>query len=149
MFYQKPRYSFGTKPEYQKYRVKSPVKSFRDLEVYKTTTQLAVSIFQFQLPKENRNLEQETEILRNIAKLIPKAIAESYGDRFSDRGLAYRKLEQTMQLITNVITKIDFLIASMNNQEVKEELLTLLKKYQGQKMKILNLKRAWERVFKI
>ena len=42
--------------EYKKYRVKTTVKSFRDLEIYKRTT-----------------LD------------VPKYIAESYGDRYSER----------------------------------------------------------------
>lgn len=138
---------FRQKKGYRNFRVKSPVKSFRDLEVYKNTTQLAVSLFQFKPKGQSPNLEKEMEIAQNIAKLIPKMIAESYSDKFTDRPLSSRKLETAMRFITDIITKIDFLVASLKQQEEKEFLLALLRKYQYQRLKILNLKRAWERVF--
>ena len=63
------------KPEYKKFRVKSSIKSFRDLEVYKQTTQLSVEIFQFELPetiKNRKKLTAEIEILyEQIFKKIP------------------------------------------------------------------------------
>lgn len=152
MVYQKKqKYSKGSaykKLEYKKYRVKSPIKTFRDLEVYKNTTQLAAEVFQIKSPKSDKNLEKELDILKEITKHIPKLIAESYGNKFSSLKMALNKLEQAMQLISNVITKIDFLIASFNAKEIKETLPKILKKYQIQRRKILNLKNAWERVFK-
>jgi len=39
------------KQEYKKYRVKSAIKSFRNLEVYKKTTELSAELFQMELPK--------------------------------------------------------------------------------------------------
>ena len=142
-----PQKSYGGKLEYKTYRIKSPIKSFRDLEVYKNTTQLAAEIFQIKIPHQTNTLEKEIEILQGLVKPIPKLIAESYGDKFSNVPLALGKLEKAMQLISNVITKIDFLIASFDEQEIKETLNNLLKRYQIQRRKILNLKRAWERVF--
>ncbi|MFH1878182.1 MAG: hypothetical protein ABH883_05185 [Candidatus Omnitrophota bacterium] len=53
-----------------------------------------------------------------------------------------------MQIISMVIAKTDFLIASVDSQEISETLNTSLKKYQIQRVKILNLKKAWQRVFK-
>lgn len=143
-----PRKRFPAhKLEYQKYRVKSAVRSFRDLEVYKTTTQLAVAIFKINPKNQNKLLKEELEILRNLAKNIPRMIVEAYGDKFNNIILSLAKLEKAMQFINNVIAKIDFLVASLDDQSVKEELIGLLRKYQTQRVKILNLKRAWERVF--
>ncbi len=54
------------KPEYKKFRVKSAIKSFRDLEVYKQTTQLSAKIFQIELPatiKNRKRLSDELVIL--------------------------------------------------------------------------------------
>ena len=42
--------SYGKKQEYRKFRVKSPIKTFRDLEVYKNTTFLIAEIFQIKIP---------------------------------------------------------------------------------------------------
>ncbi|MBI4647518.1 MAG: hypothetical protein HY738_13250 [Bacteroidia bacterium] len=138
------------RPEYKKFRVKSSIKSFRDLEVYKQTTQLCVEIFQFELPetiKNRKKLTSEIEIMYELAKNIPRLIAESYGDKFNDLNGSLQKLEKAMQIISDIITKVDFLVASVDSQEVKETLNKILKKYQTQRVKIFNLKRAWDRVF--
>ena len=90
--------SYGKKQEYQNFRVKSPIKTFRDLEVYKNTTLLVAEIFQIKIPESARALEKEFEILKDIAKPIPKLIAESYGDKFSSIKLALNKLESGVDL---------------------------------------------------
>jgi hypothetical protein len=139
--------SYGKKQEYRKFRVKSPIKTFRDLEVYKNTTFLIAEIFQIKIPESAKVLEKEFEILKEIAKPIPRLIAESYGDKFPNIKLSLNKLERAMQLISDVIAKIDFLIVSIKEQETKESLIKILRKYQMQRVKILNLQRAWNRLF--
>lgn len=137
------------KLEYKKFRVRGHIKSFRDLEIYKQTTLLSSQIYDITLPPKIRGkklLESELEILRNISKQVPRLIAESYGDRFTNRPLAYAKLEKAMQTIGNVITKLDFLIAAVEDQDIKQIFVKLIRKYQVQKRKVLNLKRAWERI---
>ena len=138
------------KPEYKKFRVKSSIKSFRDLEVYKQTNLLSVEIFQFTLPdtiKNRKNLSEEISVLYKLSKNIPKLIAESYGDKFTDLEVALQKLEKVMQIISNIITKIDFIVASIENQDIKETMNKWLKQYQTQRVKIHNLKNAWDRAF--
>ena len=136
--------------EYKKYRVRTAIKTFRDLEVYKQTTQLSSEIFQLEISAAEKNeakLIEEAEILYNLSKNIPRLIAESYGDKFSEFDMAMKKLEKTAQLISTVISKIDFLTAAVETQKTKETLNKFLKKYQIQRVKILNLKKAWIRVF--
>jgi hypothetical protein len=135
--------------EYKKYRVRGHIRSFRDLEIYKQTTLLSSQIYDIDLPpkiKGKKLLEQELEILRNISKQIPRLIAESYGDKFSNRNLAYQKLEEAAQQISQVIAKMDFLIATIEHTETKQVFIKLISKYQTQRRKVLNLKRAWEKV---
>ena len=137
------------KLEYQKFRVRGHIRSFRDLEIYKQTTLLSSQIYGLELPPKIKNkklLEQELEILRNISKQIPRLIAESYGDKFSNRNLAYQKLEEAAQQISQVIAKMDFLIATVEHLETKQVFIKLISRYQTQRRKVLNLKRAWERV---
>lgn len=140
--------SIYKKQEYKKYRVKSAIKTFRDLEVYKKTTELAAELFQMEQPKGCKKvLEKELDILREISKHIPKLIAESYGDKFSNLALGLAKLEKAMQLISDTISKIDFLLVAIEDKETKDILIVILKNYQIQRRKILNLKNAWARVF--
>ncbi len=139
------------KQEYNKYRVRTPVKSFRDLDVYRQTTLLSSEIFKLipiiKRSKKDKYLLNEFEILYSLSKLIPKLIAESYGDRFSSNEMAFNKLEQTMRIIANIITKIDFITATIENNDIKEALNKALAKYQKQRVKINNLRRAWIRVY--
>lgn len=135
--------------EYRKFRVRGHIKSFRDLEIYKQTTQLCSEIFQLELPAnlKNRKLMQaELELLGNLAKYVPKFIAESYGDKFDNRTLAYAKLEKSMRLVSDIIAKLDFLIAMADHQETKQQFVKLIGYYQTQRRKILNLKRAWLKI---
>lgn len=137
------------KLEYKGYRVRGHIRSFRDLEIYKQTTLLSSQIYGLEFPPNLKNrklLEAELEILRHISKQVPRLIAESYGDRFSSRDLAYQKLEQAAQQISTTIAKMDFLIAAVENLETKQGFIKLIGKYQTQRRKILNLKRAWERI---
>lgn len=142
----KPVYS-GANLEYKKFRVKSAVRSFRDLEVYIKTNRLASEIFKLELPKSCAAIKSELETLKNSVQAVPMLIAESYGDKFSDLTLSLNKLEKACQIISGAITKIDFLVISIEEADIKETLNRLLKQYQTQRIKILNLKRAWMRVF--
>ncbi len=139
------------KTEYRKYRVRSTVKSFRDLEVYQKTTQLSVEIFKLELPsnlKTHKKINEEIKILADLSKLVPKLIAESYSDKFNDFNLALNKLEKCLQVVTNIIAKLDFLVALIDKVEVREQLNVSINQYQIQRRKILNLKNAWVRIFK-
>lgn|SRR3989338_1868963 len=140
----------GRKMEYKNFRVRSAIKSFRDLEVYKVTMQLSADIFQFDIPfkiKNHKEILEQTVWLKEQAQMVPKMIAQSYGDKFSDLTGALNKLEQCMQLISDLITKIDFLMVLIDHAESRDALYAFLKKYQIQRVKILNLKKAWMRVF--
>ena len=139
------------KQEYSKYRVRTAIKSFRDLEVYRQGTLLSVEVFKliFKIGKKKKEkyLLKEFEILYSLSKFIPKLIAESYGDRFSDNEMAFNKLEQAMRVIANIAAKIDFLVEVIEDNEIKEALNNILAKYQKQRVKINNLRRAWIRVY--
>lgn len=136
--------------EYKKFRVRTPVKSFRDLEVYQTTIILSAELFKLKIPakyRRNVNLIEEVGKLQEITKSIPRLIAESYGDKFTNLALADQKLEQAAQTINGTIMKIDFLNAIVENDDFKENLMEISKKYLRMKIKIINLKKAWDRVF--
>jgi hypothetical protein len=134
---------------YKKFRVKTPVKSFRDLEVYQEATKLSALVFNLKTPKgyKNKNIENELTILRDNSKLIPKLIVESYNDKFSDIKVSSKKLEIVVQASNMLVAKLDFLGALTEDKEWRDNLLEILKRYQRLKMRTLNLKRAWEKVF--
>lgn len=148
MAYENYKQNYGQKyksnPE--SYRVKSPVKSFRDLEVYQKTIQLYAEIISLEFLNK-KSAEKDKEQIKEIAESIPKLIAESYGDKFDSKPLANQKLTEAITLTTNIITKIDILREQhKESQENKEILDKLLTNYQRQKLKILNLRKAWQRI---
>ncbi|MDP3795321.1 MAG: hypothetical protein Q8R13_05390 [bacterium] len=125
------------------------MKSFRDLEVYQKTVALSAQLFSLPIPaKYAKRVGATCEKLVGASQEVPKLIAESYGDKFSDLRLAVRKLESAMRLIADIVTGIDVLRAVLAEEKDSKVLLDeLLAHYQRQKMKILNLQRAWQRVF--
>jgi len=134
---------------YKKFRVRTPIRTFRDLEVYQESTKLAAQIFNFKLPiKYKRKISEEIQNLEQMSKIVPKLIVESYNDKFNDFNLADKKLEIAAQTINLIITKLDFLSAFIEDTEFRNLLSGVLKKYQRVKFKIINLKKAWGKVFK-
>ncbi|NCS71522.1 hypothetical protein COT60_00400 [Candidatus Pacearchaeota archaeon CG09_land_8_20_14_0_10_30_9] len=145
MEYKKNYENFGNKKyEYNRdnFRIRSPVKTFRDLEVYQVTIKLSNLLANLDF------LKDEKDEIKQISEKIPKLIAESYGDKFDSFEIAEEKLNETMTLITNVITKIDLLREKFcEDKERKEILDNVLTKYGYQKLRVLNLKNAWKKVF--
>ena len=117
--------------EYRDYRIKSQVKSFRDLEVYQKTIQLSDEITNLQFLNKEQ-FEQDNKQIKEIAENIPKLIAEAYGDKFDSKELAHKKLTDSITLITDAITKIDlFRQRFTENKEEMEVLTKLLTQYQA------------------
>lgn len=132
-----------------RFRVKSVVRSFRDLEVYQKTVELSAKILTLHIPaKHAKTLGPTCEKLIGASQEVPKLIAESYGDKFSDLKLCLRKLESSLRLMADIITGIDLLRAVLTEEKKTKEFLDeILTHYQRQKMKVLNLQKAWHRVF--
>ncbi|MEI7621476.1 MAG: hypothetical protein WCJ51_02995 [Candidatus Moraniibacteriota bacterium] len=136
--------------EYKKFRVRTAIKSFRDLDVYKNTTMLSADIFRLKLPEKYRKSEKikkELDILYDLSKNITRLIAESYGEKFTDLKSSLSKLEMAAQICNLAISKLDFLTIVIDEPEFRGLLLGILNKYPPNKLKILNLKKAWDRVW--
>ncbi len=134
---------------YKRFRVRTPVKSFRDLEVYQEATKLSALIFNLKIPKKYQSEELNAELgtLKENSKLIIKFIVESYNDKFTQVKLASKKLELAAQAANMIVAKLDFLSALVEEPEWRDAVAGILKRYQRLKMRTLNLKRAWEKVF--
>ena len=137
---------------YQNFRVKSPVKTFRDLEVYQQTTKLSADIFVLKIPakrKNDKDVLDEIGKLKEISKQIPRLIVEAYGDKFTDLELAGKKMEKSAYFTNMVVAKLDFLNALIDDEKFRTDASDILKRYQRVKLRIINLKRAWNRVFRV
>ncbi|MBU1136939.1 hypothetical protein KKD72_01035 [Patescibacteria group bacterium] len=136
--------------DYKKYRVRSPVKTFRDLEVYQITTSLSAELFNLKVPskyRRNKEVVGEMNNLKEASKMVPRLIVESYSDKFSDLDLAGQKLEKAAAIVNVLIAKIDFINAIVDDIDFRGILSEVLNKYQRNKLRIINLKRSWNRVW--
>lgn len=136
--------------EYKKIRVRTPVRTFRDLEVYQQATKLSAEVFSLKLPakfKKDSAICGEIDKLKEITKIVPNMIVGAYDDKFSNFSLAEKKLERAVKAINLIIAKLDFLNAFVEDEKWREKLLGILKRYERVKIKTLNLKKAWSRVF--
>ncbi len=108
----------------RRFKVRGPIKSFRDLDVYNKSTALSAEIFVLEISQDLnlKKLDNEIEILRDLSKYIPKMIAESYGNRFDNFSVAERKLEKTAEIISAVISKIDFIVSIIKKIQEKQNL---------------------------
>ncbi|MDD5545456.1 MAG: hypothetical protein PHX67_02260 [Candidatus Pacebacteria bacterium] len=94
---------------YKKVRVWTPVRTFRELEVYQESTKLAPQIFNLKLPgKYKEEILEEIQNLEQVAKVVPKLIVESFNDKFNDFKVADKKLKIAAQTINLIIAKLDF-----------------------------------------
>jgi len=134
----------------KRYRARTPIKTFRDLEVYKEATALSAEIFNLKLPEKYRKKKKamdELGILYNLSKNIARFIAEGNSRKFDNLQSGMNCLEKTAEISNLIISKIDFLQAVIENEEFNENLMGLLKRYEKNKMRVLNLKKAWGRAF--
>lgn len=162
------RNKFTPKTSWGNFKVRGPIKSFRDLDVYNKSTELSADIFTLRASKDS-GLSEELALLKNLSKHIPKMIAESYGNRFDNFAVAERKLEKTAEVISSIIAKIDFILSVLKKEQgkvvtvavnleagkeiVKDEVANFKKRVEGLlrdytvvRVKVLNLKRSWVRL---
>jgi hypothetical protein len=134
----------------KKYRARTPIKTFRDLEVYKEATALSVEIFNLKLPEKYRKKKKamdELTILYDLSKHIPRLVAEGNSKKFDNLQAGMMKLEKAAEISNLIVSKLDFLQAIIENEDFNEQMIDLLKRYERNKMRVLNLKRAWGRTF--
>ena len=68
-------------------KVKKPIKSFQDLDVYQGTYKAMLSVFKHILPKLPKEEEYDLkDQLRRSAKAIPRLIAEGHSKRHQKKG---------------------------------------------------------------
>ncbi|MBU1091833.1 hypothetical protein KKA27_03160, partial [Patescibacteria group bacterium] len=97
--------------------------------------------------KNDKDVLDEIGKLKEISKQIPRLIVEAYGDKFTDLELAGKKMEKSAYFTNMVVAKLDFLNALIDDEKFRTDASDILKRYQRVKLRIINLKRAWNRVF--
>jgi len=127
-----------------RFRVKKPIRSFRDLEVYQRASQYATEVMKTLIPLVEEGSPVKDKLV-NTCLNIPEAIAEGHSRRFEVRGETGR-LEGALEGCNRAVVYIelvrDIYIKDTDGRAVCED---LVKRYILLRRKTFNLQKAWER----
>lgn len=127
------------------FRVKKPIRSFRDLEVYQRTGQYATEIMTKVVPLLGEGSNPIKEKLVNVVLRIPEAIAESHSHRFEAKD-EFKALDDALEGCNKAVVYLeqarDIFIKEIEGRAVCED---LIKRYILIRRKIFNLYKAWEK----
>ena len=127
-----------------KYSPKRTVKSFRDLDVYRITTDCALTLAREVLPILEKDKFSLVDGMRDCALSIPLRVAEAHGMRFSDFAVAVRTLESAMQGCNKMIVYLEQASGLSYNVDVAV-LEEFMQKYLQVRGKMLRLERSWQK----
>ncbi|PIV39920.1 MAG: hypothetical protein COS29_00015 [Candidatus Omnitrophica bacterium CG02_land_8_20_14_3_00__42_8] len=134
------------KPTYKKsaFRVKKPIRSFRDLEVYQRTLQYSAEIMTKIIPLLEGNSPIKDKLIECCLK-IPESIAASHSRRF-EAGDEIKTLDEALEACNRVVVYLeqarDIFVKEIEDKAGCED---LIKRYILIRRKIFNLYKAWKR----
>jgi len=121
--------------------IKKPIRSFYDLDVYRSTYQASISVLTRIIPKLPK--EEQFDLvnqLRRSAKAVPRLIAEGYSKRHQKRGFQ-ALLDDAMQESNETIVSLSH-VKDIYNIEVKL-CVELIDMYDKASRQLYNLSLAW------
>ena len=131
------------------FRVKKPIRSFRDLEVYQRTNQAATEIMTKVIPLLGDSNSPIKERLVDCCLKIPESIATAHSHRF-ETGEELRFLEDALEGCNKAVVYLeqarDIFIKDIESRALCDD---LIKRYILVRRKIFNLYRAWKRFQKV
>lgn len=135
------------RPTYKKsrFRVKRPIRSFRDLEVYQRTSSCATEIMTKLIPQLGDGDSPIRAKLVNVVLRIPEAIAEAHSHRFESYD-ELKYLDDALFGCNKAVVYLeqvgDIFLKDIEDYAVCED---LIKRYILARRKIFNLYKAWKR----
>lgn len=127
------------------FKVKKPVRSFRDLEVYQKTLECSVLIDKDILPALEKVKDPRIEELSKNAMAIPLYISEGHSLRFADFGLALGYIEKALSGCNRMSVYLDH-IKGLYGDKVKVDLIEdLINRYTLVRGKIFRLEQSWKK----
>src|SRR3989338_59302 len=135
------------KPTYKKtaFRVKKPIRSFRDLEVYQSTSQYATEIMTKIIPLFGEMHSPIKDKLIESCLRIPELIATSHSHRF-ETGEELKFLDDALENCNKVVVYLeqarDIYVKAIEERAACED---LIKRYIFIRRKIFNLYKAWKK----
>ena len=128
------------------FRVKRPIRSFRDLEVYQRTAKSSVRIMKEVLPILEGKACPVKEKLVDACLEIPRLIGKSHSKRFDAPKGSLSILEDVMSLCNDVVVYLEQ-IRDIYVEDVDAVIFNdIIKEYFFSRRKIFNLFKAWKRM---
>ena len=131
------------------FRVKKPIRSFRDLEVYQRTSGCATEIMTKVIPLLGEGNSPIKDKLIDCCLKIPELIAASHSHRF-ETGEELKFLEDALEGCNKTVVYLeqarDIFIKDIESRALCDD---LIKRYILVRRKIFNLYRAWKRFQKV
>lgn len=129
-----------------KFRVRRPIRSFRDLEVYQRTAKASVEIMKSLLPLLTEQNCPVKEKLVDCCLEVPRLIGKSHSKRFDDPPASLVLLEEVMSLCNDAVVYLEQ-IRDIYVEDVNKVILDeIIKEYFYSRRKIFNLYKAWKRM---
>ena len=136
-------YSYKKTFQKTRFRVKRPIRGFRDLEVYQRTKQCANDIMTKLIPfLEGLGCPVKEKLIESCL-LIPQLIASAHSRRF-EKGGESKLMDECMEecnKTTVYLEQVKDIYAEKVDRAVCED---LVKRYIYARRKIRNLQKAWE-----
>lgn len=127
------------------FRVKKPIRSFRDLEVYQRTAEYATEVMTKVLPLLGEADSPIKDKLINSCLSIPELIASAHSRRF-EKGEELKLLDDALEACNKVVVYLeqarDIFVKGLDERATCED---LIKRYILIRRKIFNLYKAWKK----
>ncbi len=127
------------------FRVKKPIRSFRDLEVYQRTNQVATEIMTKVMPLIGEGNSLIKEKLIECCLRIPESLATAHSHRF-ETGEELKYLEDALEDCNKAVVYLeqvrDIFIKGIEGRALCDD---LIKRYILVRRKIFNLLKAWKK----
>ena len=127
------------------FRVKKPIRSFRDLEVYQRALEYSTEVMTKVIPLLGEGISPVKEKLINCALRIPESIAAAHSHRF-ESGDELKSLDEALADCNKVVVYLeqarDIFITGIEGRSICED---LIKRYILIRRKVFNLYKAWKR----
>ncbi|TSC92511.1 MAG: hypothetical protein CEN89_648 [Candidatus Berkelbacteria bacterium Licking1014_7] len=139
--------SIFEKAPYRKsaFRVKKPIRSFRDLEVYQRASQCATEILTKVIPMLDEGKSPIRDKMVEVALRIPEAIAEAHSRRFEAKD-EFNILETALECCNKAVVYLeqarDIYLRDTEGTALCED---LIKRYILLRRKTFNLLKAWQK----
>lgn len=128
-----------------KYRVKKPVRSFRDLEVYQKTLEASVIVAKNIKPKLAELKYALADNMTDCSMSVPLYVAEGHSLRFGDHKQGLLLLERAMAGCNKMIVYLEQAKGIYGSALDGDLIDDLVRRYADVRGKIFRLEKSWQK----